>query len=203
MAGRPVSFVPHEVAMPDRARWLQVFARLHLYAVSCMRGLRGLFDLQRVGAGIIAALLAIAIASRAQARELRGIRIALERRPDPMTARINLSGRLVQKQGGEPMPGPFNPDPTQDVELVIAPVNAAGLPTPGPFNWAPAARLTVSADTKSARYTTPDGTFDDVVVVTDPRNGVQDTAQITRSVAPPDENTAVMNLSGSLVPKVP
>jgi hypothetical protein len=185
------------------------FDHHHGHAEKCRRDLEEFEDGMAVSCrGAISALLAIALAGRETARELRRIRRLLEHRFDPRTAHLNLTGSLVPKQGGNPMPaGPFNPSEQEDVQLQIAPVNAAGQPTPGPFNWTmsdgAAGTLEKSADTKSAKLVTTPGSWDVVVIVTDPRTGISDTAAVSRTTAPADNNTTALNLSGSIVPKVP
>jgi hypothetical protein len=166
----------------------------------------------RVGAGIIFAILANATATTAIARETRKIRELLEARlPDPLSnvpVSLNLTGRLVPKQGGSTVPSGdiFTPDETQDVDLVIAPLNAANQPTTGPFVWNSsigATPLTVSADTLSAKFVTPTGDLDVVVSVSYPANGKTETVAIKRTAPPPpDNNPVALNISGTLVPKV-
>lgn len=155
--------------------------------------------------GVTKALLALVAVNAAGVLELRRIRKVLEAEHSNQTVRLNLTGHVVSKEGN-PMPaGPFNPTETEDVALAISPVNAAGEPTSGPFTWTvsdgAAGTLEIAADTKSAKLVTALGSIDAVVVVTDPRTGVSDTAAVQRTVTPPDNNTVNLNLAGSLAPK--
>jgi hypothetical protein len=156
--------------------------------------------------GILHALLALIIVQDAQFKELRRIRKCVCHAPhaDNRTVSLNLTGKLVPKDGGVPVPvGPFNPAETDDVDFAIGPLNAAGSPTTGPFNWTsndPAAgMLNVSADTKSAKLVTAAGPISTVVMVTDSVSGISDTATVSR--VPADNATTSLNLVGTVVPK--
>lgn len=157
------------------------------------------------------ALLALVAVTFAGVIELRRIREVLEHHQHPNngeTARLNLSGVLVSKEGTDPMPdaGVFKPSDTQDVLFKIDPKNAAGEPTADDFTWSlsdgAAGSLVVADDKKSARCVTNPGGIDAIVVVSAPRTGVNDTARITReAVPPPDNNTTTMGLTGEVVDK--
>lgn len=153
-----------------------------------------------IGAGVIAALLAQVQAQRGIRAELRKLRTVLTQ-----PASLNLTGRLVPKQGGDPMPaGPFNPTETEDVSLATDPKNAAGTSVPADKAWwstsdNAAGTLTVADDGKSALFVTAAGPIDVIVTVADPRTGVTESVRIQRAAA--DVNVAVMNLTGQVVPK--
>jgi hypothetical protein len=154
---------------------------------------------------IVGALLALVATQVGIFGELRKIRKILEAPLSNAVAEWNAAGRVVPKEGDPPMSaGPFNPSETENVQLVTAPVNAAGAPCSGPFNWSvsdtAAGSLVVSDDQKSALFVTNAGTFDVVVIVTQPTSGSNTSFAISR--APVDNAVAVWNESGQVVPKV-
>lgn len=158
-----------------------------------------------------AALVALVGVQAGQLRELRKIRRIMEQggghTVDNKTVAFHLTGHLVPKQGGEPMPaGPFTPSPTEDVEVTIDPKNAAGEPTTGPFEWtssnAMLAAPNPSADGKTCRFVvTPDtsAALDIDITCVDKASGNSVSDKIQRGVV--DNATVNFNLSGSVVPK--
>lgn len=156
---------------------------------------------------LVHAQLAEVSVQRGLFRELRRIRRALEAQVKNQTAALNLSGAIVAKEGSRIMTiGPFTPNDSQDVAFTLSPVNAAGEPTSGPFEWNvndPAAgTLQVSADTKACRFVTAAGSFAVVVSVKDPKTGVIDVANVSRTETPVDNNTVSLGLAGELVAKL-
>lgn len=167
--------------------------------------------MERLAAGRNHALLAQANVQRGIARELRKIRGVLETiaaQHSNATAALNLSGQYVTKEGAPAMPiGAFNPSPTQNVKLSIAPKNAAGDPTSGPFAWTSSnnalVAVTPSEDGKTAICVVTEGIdIDALVSVSDPRTGVTDSATFSRvAPPPPDNNTTELGLTGEYVDK--
>jgi hypothetical protein len=159
-----------------------------------------------VALGLLNASIALIWVQAAQWRELRKIRRALEALVSNQSVRLNLTGRLVLKDGDSMATGPFNPTESQDVAFSITPVNAAGEPTSGPFTWTVSdpnsGTLVVSSDTKSARLVTSVGNIDTVLIVEDPASGKKESTVVSRAVQPPPDNMSVaLNLSGELIDK--
>jgi hypothetical protein len=157
--------------------------------------------------GIIHALVALVFVVSAGVSELRRIRKLLEKQQSQVVERFNLVGRLVPKEGDTNMPaGPFNPGLNEDVELRIAPVNAAGQPVTDTFNWSlsdqSAGTLTIAPDTLSAKLVTAAGGIDAIVTVSQTSTGKSDSASIQRTAPPrPDNAVDNFNLAGNVTPK--
>jgi hypothetical protein len=188
--------------------WIQCFTEHHEESVRMLDARRKLDPHGQDGIGSLMlaqshATLAQAQALRAIARELRRIRLAIER-----PASLQLTASLVPKtHGGDTMPLELTPNETQNVQFSITPRNAAGNPTTGPFNWSvsdgAAGSLAPSEDGKTCLLVTNPGQWDVVVIVKDTRSGITETAHVFRTVAPPEDNSAVtLGLTGELVEKV-
>lgn len=190
--------------------WWDVFAEHHEHAARCGNEAHHTDDnLVKVGAGIIAAILAVAQVQLGALEEQRKLRALAEGWLfSNHTANMNLVVRLVPKQGGN-MPDPtVNPDLTQDVEFAIKPVNAAGNPTTGPFAWSisdgSAGTFTPAADGLSAKLVTttdPAINIDVVVTVTATNNGFTAIARVQRTGVVVDNGTTDFGLTAVVVPK--